>query len=115
MPGFMAGIEAMSKRFGRLPFSDLFEPAIWYAEHGVTVNRPLAGCFRLRETFLSRTPEGKQFLRQSGKELPALGDRFKQPELAKTLRSVASQGSQYMSSGPWGQAFVKIVRAKRAR
>ena len=35
VPGFMAGIEAMHKRFGSLPFGKLFEPAIWYAEHGV--------------------------------------------------------------------------------
>ena len=28
VPGFMAGIEAMHSRFGRLPFADLFEPAI---------------------------------------------------------------------------------------
>jgi hypothetical protein len=31
-PGFMAGIEALHTRFGRLPFADLFQPAIWYAE-----------------------------------------------------------------------------------
>ncbi len=45
VPGFMAGIEAMHTRFGRLPFADLFEPAIWYADRGVIVNPPLAGCF----------------------------------------------------------------------
>jgi gamma-glutamyltranspeptidase / glutathione hydrolase len=33
VPGFMAGIEALHKRFGRLAFSDLFVPAIWYAEN----------------------------------------------------------------------------------
>ena len=37
VPGFMAGIEAMHKRFGRLPFKSLFQPAIWYAENGITV------------------------------------------------------------------------------
>jgi gamma-glutamyltranspeptidase/glutathione hydrolase len=110
VPGFMAGLEAMHKRFGRLPFADLFQPAIWYAEKGVTVNPPLAGCFQLRKSLLVRTPEGKQFLRQAGKETPAAGDRFKQLELAKTLRNVAGQGAQYMYSGPWGQEFVKIVQ-----
>jgi gamma-glutamyltranspeptidase/glutathione hydrolase len=33
----MAGIEAMHKRFGKLPFAQLFQPAMWYAENGVTV------------------------------------------------------------------------------
>lgn len=110
VPGFMAGLEAMHKRFGRLPFADLFQPAIWYAEQGVTVNPPLAGCFQLRKLFLARTPEGKQFLRQAGNEMPSAGDRFKQPELAKTLCKVARHGAQYMYSGPWAQEFVKIVQ-----
>ncbi len=45
----------------------------------------------MRLKFLSRTPEGRQFLRQAGNDLPRMGDRFLQPELAKTLRSVAKQ------------------------
>jgi len=32
------GIEAMHKRFGRLPFRELFRPAISYAENGVTIS-----------------------------------------------------------------------------
>ena len=99
MPGFMAGIEAMHARFGRLHFPDLFAPAIWYAERGVIVNPPLAGCFNLRRQFLARTPEGRHFLNQAGNELPRLGGRFKQLELAKTLRAVAEQGARYMYTG----------------
>ncbi|MGA3039686.1 MAG: gamma-glutamyltransferase, partial [Bryobacteraceae bacterium] len=48
VPGFMAGIEAMQKRFGRLPFASLFQPAIWYAENGVTVSRLLGNYFASR-------------------------------------------------------------------
>jgi acetyl esterase/lipase len=32
VPGFVAGIGAAHRRFGRLPWSDLFSPAIWVAE-----------------------------------------------------------------------------------
>ncbi len=110
VPGLMAGVEAMHKRFGRLPFPELFEPAIWYAEQGVAINPQLAGCFNLRKTFLARTPEGKQFLKQAGSEVPQVGARFKQPELAKTLRGVAANGSRYMYNGPWGQEFVRLVQ-----
>ena len=109
VPGFMAGIEAMHSRFGRLPFGDLFEPAIWYAERGVIVNPPLAGCFAIRREFLARTSAGRQFLHQAGNELPQLGDRFLQPELVKTLRAVSTHGSSYMHTGAWGQEFVKTI------
>jgi len=110
VPGFMAGVEAMHERFGRLPFADLFEPAIWYAEHGVTVSPVLWWFFDQRSKFLSRTPEGRQFLRQAGNDKPKIGGRFLQPELAETLRSVAKHGCQYMYTGPWSQEFVKIVK-----
>jgi gamma-glutamyltranspeptidase/glutathione hydrolase len=110
VPGFMAGIEAMHSRFGRLPFADLFEPAIWYAERGLIVNLPMSGCFTLRRDFPARTPEGRQFLRQAGNDMPHFGDRFHRPELAKTLRAVAKQGSQYMYKGLWGQDFVKTIQ-----
>ena len=37
VPGCVKGWEAMHKRFGRLPWRDLFQPAIYYAEHGFPV------------------------------------------------------------------------------
>ncbi|QVL32672.1 gamma-glutamyltransferase [Telmatocola sphagniphila] len=110
VPGFMAGVEALHQKFGRLPFPDLFQPAIWYAEQGVKVNASLAGCFQLRKSFLMRTPEGKVFLHQAGNEVPTKGDLFKQPELANTLRQVAKEGAQYMYSGAWGREFVKTIQ-----
>jgi len=110
VPGFMAGVEAMHHRFGRLPFRDLFEPAVWYAENGVTISPTLQYFFTARAKFLSRTPEGQQFMRQGGSEMPKAGDLFVQPELTKTLRAVGEQGSRYMYTGQWGEDFVRIVR-----
>jgi len=110
VPGFMAGIDAMHKRFGRLPFATLFQPAIAYAENGVTVSPMLAGLFPLRGKYLTRTAEGRAFLNQAGDAVPKAGDRFVQADLAKTLRAVAKHGSRYMYTGAWGQQFVEAVR-----
>jgi gamma-glutamyltranspeptidase/glutathione hydrolase len=110
VPGFMAGIESMHKRFGKLPFANLFEPAIWYSENGITVSPLLAFYFSSRQKFLTRTPEGNAFIRQAGGSLPVVGTRFVQPEVAKLLRAVAQQGSQYMYTGEWGEKFVAAVQ-----
>lgn len=110
VPGFMAGVGAMQKRFGKLPFKELFEPAIWYAEHGVKVSPELYRYFDMRQKFLARTPEGQAFLAQAGGTSPQLGAMFRQPELAKTLQGVAEHGASYMYTGPWAQAFVKSVQ-----
>jgi gamma-glutamyltranspeptidase / glutathione hydrolase len=110
VPGFMAGIEALHKRFGRLTFSDLFLPAIWYVENGLSMGPTLAWFFEARGRHLARTPEGQEFMRQSGRERPQAGDRFVQTELAKTLGAVAKEGARYMYGGVWGRQFVDMVQ-----
>jgi gamma-glutamyltranspeptidase / glutathione hydrolase len=110
VPGFMAGVEAMHKRFGKLPFKNLFAPALWYDTHGVLISPHLAGFFAMREKLLSRTPEGQAFLTQAGGTIPKLGSLFKQPELAKTLQAISEQGSRYMYTGAWGKKFVTLVQ-----
>ena len=109
VPGFMAGAEALHKRFGRLPFGELFEPAIWYAERGVRLSPIFDSFFKLRAKFLLRTAEGQAFVRQGGREIPKAGDLFLQQELARTLKAVRENGSRYMYTGQWGQDFVRIV------
>ena len=110
VPGFMAGIDAMHARLGRLPFSDLFAPAIYYAEHGVKVSPALAYMFAVRQKVFARTEEGTAFLHQVGNDLPKAGDLYRQPELARTLREVAGHGAGYMYTGDWARAFVAAVR-----
>lgn len=110
VPGFMAGIEALHDRFGKLPFPALFEPAIWYAKNGVTISPHLARFFKMRKSFLSKTPEGERFIHQAGDDLPKAGDKFVQPELVQTLTGVAEHGAGYMYTGPWAHAFVAAVQ-----
>jgi gamma-glutamyltranspeptidase/glutathione hydrolase len=110
VPGFMAGLEAMHARFGRLPFGDLFAPAIWYADNGVTISPALWYFFQVRQKCLSRTAEGQRFLHQAGNDLPHAGDIFRQPELAVTLRAVAKNGAQFMYNGDWAKAFVAAIQ-----
>jgi gamma-glutamyltranspeptidase/glutathione hydrolase len=111
VPGFMAGVEAMHKRFGRLPFADLFQPAIWFAENGTPVSRSAGYWFPQRQPQFWRTPEGRAFASMPGGGLPKTGDLLRQPALAKTLRAVAAQGAGYMYTGDWGRAYVQAVRA----
>ncbi len=110
VPGFMAGIAAMESRFGRFRMSDVLQPAIWYADNGIRISAPLSYFFRYRQKQLSRTAEGRRFLHQAGDDLPKLGDVFKQPDLASTLRAVARNGASEMYTRAWAKAFVRAVR-----
>ncbi|MCM2279135.1 MAG: gamma-glutamyltransferase family protein [Oligoflexia bacterium] len=42
VPGFMAAVDAAHRRFGKRPFAALFEPAIFFAENGIPIDRTFA-------------------------------------------------------------------------
>ncbi len=109
VPGFMKGVEAANERFGKLPFQDLFAPAIACAEDGFEYQAGNAGQYAYREPVLSRLPETKAvFTKADGSPYEA-GDMFTQPALAETLRMVAEQGADYMYTGPWAEKLVALV------
>src|SRR3546814_15475066 len=111
----MAGMEAMQQKFGKLKWADLFAPAIYYAENGVTLNASTAGFFNWRKSFLERTPEGKAFLAAGNTAEYKQGKKFFQPDAAKTLRAVAAQGAQKdrTSVGSGKRVSVRVDRGGR--
>lgn len=112
VPGYMAGLEAAHKRFGNLPFADIFEQSITIAEKGFTWSYGLQYYFNYRKEILSRLPETKAVFIKSNGNLYKVGDTFIQPALAKTLRNVVKYGSKYMYTGAWGEKLVRTVRAE---
>jgi gamma-glutamyltranspeptidase/glutathione hydrolase len=109
--GFMKGVEAAHARFGKLPFAQLFEPAIYVAEHGMPVTDRLAEYIQFRGEDLKRLPETRAIFTKADGSLYGKGDLFRQPALAATLRSVAKQGADYMYKGPWARKLVAAVQA----
>jgi gamma-glutamyltranspeptidase/glutathione hydrolase len=110
VPGFMAGVEAAHKRFGVLPWADIFEPSIRLAEEGFKLNEGISRQFAFRTTILSRFPETKAVFTKEDGSFYGEGDLFRQPALAKNLRAVAEQGAAYMYTGAWGEKFVDAVQ-----
>jgi gamma-glutamyltranspeptidase / glutathione hydrolase len=108
--GFMAGVQALHDRFGRLPFATLFGPAIWVAEHGIPVSPVLRAWLLAHAKFVTRLPESKRIFMKENGELHAAGDLLRQPELATTLERVASQGAAYMYEGEWARRLINAVQ-----
>ena len=112
VPGFLAGVDELHRRFGRLERERLFAPAIWFAEEGFEVSAPLAAMIRSRKDVLSRYVHTKAiFTRESGDWLEA-GDVLRQPALAKTLRTVATEGTDLIYRGEWARKLVATARAE---
>ncbi len=112
VPGFMAGIEAAHQRWGKLPFKSLFEPAIHFAEQGFPASTLLAGMMVGKQEVLSRLPATKAVYTKPDGGFYAVGETFKQPGLAKTLRICATEGVQsHIYEGEWAEQFVAAVQA----
>ena len=105
VPGAVDGWAKAHARFGRLPWKDLFTPAIYYAEHGYPVPELIHGFWEGDAETLKQTPEAQRIYLPSGKP-PEIGEMFKNPELGKTLRLIAQRGRDVFYRDEIAQSIV---------
>ncbi len=96
-------------RFGTLPFATLFEPSVYFAEEGFEIDTKMASRIEQRQQVITRFPATKRIFTKDNGELYARGDLFKQPELAKTLRRVSEEGTDYIYRGEWAAKLVEAL------
>jgi gamma-glutamyltranspeptidase/glutathione hydrolase len=109
VPGVVAGLAAMHRELGSLPWADLVEPAIALAE-GHVIDEVRFRHLEAGSERLQRFPaSAAQFL--PGGSPPAEGSRFEQPELAQTLRLLRDQGEDAFYRG----AIARLLVAEMER
>ncbi len=112
VPGAVEGWSQAHQRFGRLPWKDLFSPAIYYAANGYAVPEIIHGFWVSTEPRLQKTSEARRVFLPGGK-VPELGAKFSNPDVAKALRLVAEQGRDAFYKGEIAKAIVKYFRVVR--
>jgi gamma-glutamyltranspeptidase/glutathione hydrolase len=110
VPGAVDGWSKAHQRFGHLPWKDLFSAAIFYAEHGYSVPEMVQDYWDGAKDRLKESPEATRVFLPQGK-VPTIGDLFKNPDLASTLRLIADQGRDAFYRGEIAQAIVKSSSA----
>jgi gamma-glutamyltranspeptidase / glutathione hydrolase len=105
VPGAVAGWGALHQRFGHLPWNDLFQPAIFYAENGYPVPELISAYFQSAARVFANDPEGRRVYLPQGHP-PALGEMFRNPDLAKALRLVAQEGPGAFYKGEIARAIL---------
>lgn len=110
VPGVAAGWHAMRERFGTKPFSELLAPAIWYAENGFPVSERIAGSWAGSVKMHSAHPNSRKTYLIDGERAPRVGEVFKNPDLAGTLRLIAEKGRDGYYKGKTAEAIVTISR-----
>ena len=110
VPGAAAGLEAAHKAFGKLPWRDLFQPAVELARNGVELNAGQAYLHGILDLILRHSPEARAVYEHNGERLAA-GDRLVQRDLAGTLELLAERGSSELYNGELATAISEHVRA----
>jgi gamma-glutamyltranspeptidase / glutathione hydrolase len=113
VPGAPAGWRDLHERFGVLPFEDLFVDAIGYAEHGYPVSPVIARGWRQAVT-RHATLTGEEFAEWArvwtiGGRAPAEGERWRNPDAAKTLRLIAASRAEEFYQGEIAQALAGLA------
>ena len=111
VPGTVDGWFAMHERFGSIPMSEVLAPAINYARHGFPVSPVIAYYF---ERNLARFKQVAPMIEEldnamktyfKGDKAPAVGELFRNPDLANTLDLIAKEGRSAFYSGRIAQTI----------
>ena len=110
VPGVVAGWSQLHERFGRLPWKDVFQPAIFYAEQGFPVPELIHDYWKDSTDDLMQDAESRRVFLPNGKA-PAVGQIFQNHDLAKALRLIAREGANAFYRGEIARAILSTSQA----
>jgi len=111
VPGAVAAWGDAHSRWGVLPWEQLFEPAIHYAENGFPVSAHLARKLAEKQAFLERSEGAAALFLRNGRPY-AEGETLVQSNLARSLESLADDGPEAMYTGDLAAAIVDDLRTR---
>ncbi|MCL4794156.1 MAG: gamma-glutamyltransferase [Bryobacteraceae bacterium] len=106
VPGCVAGWAALHQRYGKLPWAQVFAPAIHYAENGFPVTEIIAAQWASPVKKLEGDADGAAVYLPGGKA-PGVGEVFRNPELARALREIAAEGPDAFYRGGIARAILQ--------
>lgn len=109
VPGACGGWSDLVERYGRLSFADVLQPAIRLAEEGFPV-APITAYFWARgaKRQLKKAANGVELTIEG--HAPQAGEIFRNPGLAKTLKSIAMDGKKVFYEGEIGEAIIRVIK-----
>ncbi|PRY68686.1 gamma-glutamyltransferase [Halomonas ventosae] len=109
VPGTLRMLERAHKAHGRLPWAELFEPAITLADEGFPVSPRLHRSLADTEALRDNSRAAAFYFTEEGEPLPE-GHRLKNPALAVILERIAEQASSALHTGAVAEDIVAQVQ-----
>jgi gamma-glutamyltranspeptidase/glutathione hydrolase len=110
VPGVPAGLDALWRAHGRLPWAQLVEPALRLARDGVVMPAAHVACLVMLAPVMTMR-EGGALYAPTG-ELMVEGDVLQQPGLVRALELVRDEGAQSVYSGTIARALLDLVEER---
>ena len=109
IPGLPAALHHVTNNYGSMPLYKLLEPAIQLARDGFPAYERLITALNVAEKSRTLSPKFKAIFMPNGQP-PEVGQLIKQPELAKTLEILASNGHDGFYSSFFTQTMIDEAR-----
>ena len=109
VPGTLRMLELAHRQYGKLPWSELFEPAITLAEQGFVVS-PRLHIEIAGEKHLTQERAKAYFYNPDGTPL-AVGQTLRNPAFAATLKRIAAEGADAFYKGDIARDIVETARS----
>ncbi|MEO7546976.1 MAG: gamma-glutamyltransferase, partial [Ramlibacter sp.] len=109
VPGTVRMLEMAHRQYGKLPWAQLFEPAIALAEGGFKVSARLHA-LAMADAYLKKDPVAAAYFFRPDGGARDVGFKLRNPELASVLRKIAADGSKGLLEGEVAQAIVDKVQ-----
>jgi len=109
VPGVVSGWMALSKKFGRLPFAKLFEPAIGYAKDGYLVTPTIARMWRGLKSVYASYPDVLNLYFSDG-TTPEPGALVRFPHNAQTLEIIAETDGEDFYHGDLAEQIARYAK-----
>ena len=110
VPGAVSAWVALSDRLGALPFTDLFTDAVRYAREGYLLSPITAAAWARSQTRYAHLPSFRDTFLPQGRA-PRPGERFRSPDHAETLTTIAESHGEAFYRGPLAEKIAAHARA----
>ncbi|MHC8323998.1 gamma-glutamyltransferase [Pseudomonas sp. GB2N2] len=108
-PGVLRALELAHQKHGRLPWAQLFEPAINLAEKGFAIS-PRLHRLIASDSSMRRSPDMMAYFLNADGTPKAAGTQLKNPALAAALKRIAKEGPDALYKGLIAQEIVAKVQ-----
>ncbi|XP_078682131.1 glutathione hydrolase 1 proenzyme-like [Branchiostoma floridae x Branchiostoma belcheri] len=111
VPGEIRGYWEAHQRYGKLPWSELFQPAINLAEKGLCIRKALGIAINDSKAFIEN-PDFHlcEVFCDENRNLLGTNQTMRRPQLAETLRAIADGTADTFYTGPIARDLVKDIQ-----